>query len=96
LSSPRRLIRTDSPICVSRRWRTSKLDRHFSPAAYHDANADQPAFAIATEGADLAVDAFSQAKTLEIGRQTLIADIEKHGKQLSKVAPIIGLQIWRH
>ncbi len=34
----------------------------------------------------MAVDAFSQAKTLEIGRQTLIAEIEKHGKQLSKVA----------
>jgi len=56
----------------------------FFPAAYHDS--DQPAFAIATEAADLAVDAFSQAKTLEAGRQTLIAEIEKHGKQLSKVA----------
>jgi len=63
-----------------------KAGSPFFPAAYHDANADQPAFAIATEAADLAVDAFSQAKTLEIGRQTLIADIEKHGKQLSKVA----------
>ena len=56
----------------------------FFPAAYHDN--DEPAFAIATEAADLAVDAFSQAKTLEVGRQTLIAEIEKHGKQLSKVA----------
>ena len=34
----------------------------------------------------MAVDAFSQAKTLEIGRRTLIVQIEKHGKQLSKVA----------
>ena len=63
-----------------------KAGAPFFPAAYHDANADQPAFAIATEAADLAVDAFSQAKTLETGRQTLIADIEKHGKQLSTVA----------
>ncbi|MGA7193861.1 MAG: DUF711 family protein [Anaerolineales bacterium] len=61
-----------------------KAGSPFFPAAYHDN--DKPAFAIATEAADLAVDAFSQAKTLEIGRQTLIADIEKHGKRLSKVA----------
>ncbi len=61
-----------------------KAGAPFFPAAYHDN--DQPAFAIATEAADLAVDAFSQAKTLEIGRQTLIAEIEKHGQQLSKVA----------
>ena len=62
-----------------------KAGSPFFPAAYHE-RSDQPAFAIATEAADLAVDAFSQAKTLEIGRQTLIAEIEKHGKQLSKVA----------
>jgi hypothetical protein len=61
-----------------------KAGSPFFPAAYHDN--DEPAFAIATEAADLAVDAFSQAKTLEIGRQTLIAEIEKHGKRLSKVA----------
>ena len=63
-----------------------KAGSPFFPAAYHDAKMDQPAFAIATEAADLAVDAFSQAKTLEIGRQTLIAEIEKHGNQFSKVA----------
>lgn len=61
-----------------------KAGSPFFPAAYHDN--DQPAFAIATEAADLAVDAFSQSKTLEVGRQTLITEIEKHGKQLSKVA----------
>ena len=61
-----------------------KAGSPFFPAAYHDS--DQPAFAIATEAADLAVDAFSQAKTLEVGRQALIAEIEKHGKQLGKVA----------
>jgi len=61
-----------------------KAGAPFFPAAYHDN--DQPAFAIATESADLAVDAFSQAKTLDAGRQTLITEIEKHGKQLRKVA----------
>ena len=61
-----------------------KAGAPFFPAAYHDN--DQSAFAIATEAADLAVDAFSQAKTLEVGRQTLIAEIEKHGKRLSKAA----------
>ena len=61
-----------------------KAESPFFPAAYHKGN--QSAFAIATEAADLAVDAFSQAKTLEIGRQTLIAEIEKHGKKMSKVA----------
>ncbi len=68
-----------------------KAGSPFFPAAYHDN--DKPAFAIATEAADLAVDAFSQAKTLEIGRQTLIADIEKHGKQLSKVAQSLDCKL---
>ena len=61
-----------------------KAESPFFPAAYHKGN--QSAFAIATEAADLAVDAFSQAKTLKVGRQTLIAEIEKHGKKMGKVA----------
>jgi len=61
-----------------------KAGAPFFPAAYHDN--DKPAFAIATEAADLAVDAFRQAKTLEVGRHTLIAELEKHGKQFGKVA----------
>jgi uncharacterized protein (UPF0210 family) len=61
-----------------------KAESPFFPAAYHKGN--QSAFAIATEAADLAVDAFSQAKTLAVGRQTLIAEIEKHGKKMGKVA----------
>ncbi len=64
-----------------------KAGAPFFPAAYHDN--DQPAFAIATEAADLAVDAFSQAKTLDAGRQTLITEIEKHGKQLGMVAQLL-------
>lgn len=56
----------------------------FFPAAYHDNT--KPAFGIATEAADLAVQAFENAKTLEEGRNHLIAEIEKHGRKLAAVA----------
>lgn len=56
----------------------------FFPAAYHDK--DKPAFAVATESADLAVQAFENAKTIEEGRNNLIAEIEKHGKTIAKVS----------
>ncbi|MCZ2128012.1 MAG: DUF711 family protein [Anaerolineales bacterium] len=56
----------------------------FFPAAYHDAS--QPAFAVATEAADLAVNAFEGQKTMEEGRRTLVADIEKHGQALARIA----------
>ena len=56
----------------------------FFPAAYHDKN--KPAFAIATESADLAVQAFENAKTIEEGRNNLTIEIEKHGKKLAEVA----------
>jgi uncharacterized protein len=56
----------------------------FLPAAYHDS--DEPAFAIATESADLAVQAFENAKTLEAGRNTLITEITRHGQAMSQVA----------
>lgn len=56
----------------------------FFPAAYHDSN--EPAFAIATESADLAVRAFEGAKSIEEGRKNLVREIEKHGKNLSEVA----------
>jgi uncharacterized protein (UPF0210 family) len=62
----------------------------FFPAAYHDR--DQPAFAIATESADLAVEAFNKQTidgrpwTLDDGRRSLINEIEKHGKALAHVA----------
>ncbi len=61
-----------------------KAGAPFLPAAYHDS--DQPAFAIATEAADLAVSAFSSARTIEDGRQTLIAEITKHGQALARIA----------
>jgi uncharacterized protein len=58
----------------------------FFPAAYHDANAGRPAFAIATESADLAVQAFENAKSIEEGRNNLTREIEKHGKKLTEIA----------
>jgi hypothetical protein len=56
----------------------------FFPAAYHDS--DEPAFAIATESADLAVEAFENAKTLEDGRKALISEVTRHGQAISLVA----------
>ncbi len=56
----------------------------FFPAAYHDS--DEPAFAIATESADLAVQAFENARTLEDGRRDLISEVTKHGQAISQVA----------
>lgn len=56
----------------------------FLPAAYHES--DEPTFAIATESADLAVNAFSSAKTINEGREALVAEIEKHGKALAQIS----------
>ena len=56
----------------------------FLPAAYHDS--DEHKFAIATESADLAVQAFENARSLDEGRSNLVSEIEKHGKTLTDVA----------
>jgi uncharacterized protein (UPF0210 family) len=56
----------------------------FLPAAYWDA--DEPSFAIATEAADLAVDAFAGGQTIDDGRRALVAEIEKHGRQLENIS----------
>ena len=61
-----------------------KAGAPFFPAAYHAG--DIAAFAIATESADLAVQAFSSAGTLEEGRENLISEITKHGQALARVA----------
>jgi len=52
----------------------------FFPAAYHDS--DQTTFALAIEAADLAVEAFANAKTVEEGRKKLIDDLENHARKL--------------
>ncbi len=56
----------------------------FFPAAYHDGGV--PSFAIATEAADLAVQAFSKAKNLKDARERLTEAIETHAQKLTFVA----------
>lgn len=56
----------------------------FFPAAYWDA--DEPSFAIATQAADLAAGAFGGGQTIEDGRRSLAAEIEKHGRQLENIS----------
>lgn len=56
----------------------------FFPAAYHDGGT--PAFAFATEGAALAVQAFHNANTLEDARAHLIAAIERASETIGRVA----------
>jgi len=56
----------------------------FFPAAYH-AGAE-PAFALALESADLAVNAFAAESTLEESRAALISEVSKHGRALAKIA----------
>lgn len=56
----------------------------FFPAAYHDGGA--PAFAFATEGAALAVEAFQDAKTLDDARTRLITAIERASENITRVA----------
>jgi len=53
----------------------------FFPAAYHQG--DQPAIAVAVECADLAVEAFRSASSLESARRQLIASIEAHAGRIS-------------
>jgi uncharacterized protein (UPF0210 family) len=59
-------------------------DAPFFPAAYHQG--DRPAFAIATEAADLAVEAFKGAKSINLGRNALVTSLETHGGALASVA----------
>jgi hypothetical protein len=56
----------------------------FFPAAYH--RGDTPAFALAIESADLAVESFTNASSLAEARQNLTTALEEHGHRLTKVA----------
>lgn len=56
----------------------------FFPAAYH--NDGPPGFALATEAADLAVEAFTSATSLQQARQQLISQVEAHARSLSRIA----------
>jgi len=55
----------------------------FFPAAYHSGG--PPAFAIALEGADLAVNAFAAAPTLATARKQLIRDMEQIGERITEI-----------
>jgi uncharacterized protein (UPF0210 family) len=56
----------------------------FFPAAYHIG--ENPTFALATEAADLAVEAFTNTLNLERARQTLIDSVESHARMLTGIA----------
>jgi len=62
----------------------------FFPAAYHQG--DEPSFALATEAADLAVTAFSQADSLDEARNNLVRSMEAHGRSMTKIASEIERQ----
>ena len=66
-----------------------KAGAPFFPAAYH--TEDKPAFGIAVECANMAVDAFEGRQTIDDGRQILIAETSKHGQAITKIAK--GLQV---
>jgi hypothetical protein len=66
----------------------------FFPAAYQSGN--QPAFALATEAADLAVSAFEQSETLEAAQQGLTALIEQHARKLEAAAASLSQQYGVH
>jgi uncharacterized protein (UPF0210 family) len=61
-----------------------KPNAPFFPAAYHDA--DAPAFAVAVESADLAIEAFNGRQTMDDGRRALISEITKHGQAIAHIA----------
>ena len=60
----------------------------FFPAAYH--SQDEPAFSIATEAADLAVKAFSDARTVSDGQRALTYEIERRASHLAQVGLDLG------
>lgn len=56
----------------------------FFPVAYQQGR--EPAFALATEGAPLAVEAFSRARSLDEARANLIGAVERAGQTIARVA----------
>lgn len=59
----------------------------FFPAAYHEDT--NPTFALALEAADLAVEAFSQARSVEEGQQLLTEAIEANARRLTRTADLL-------
>lgn len=66
----------------------------FFPAAYHDGG--PPALAIATESADLALAAFSEARSLDEARARLVAAVESAAGQIANlIGPLVERQGYR-
>jgi uncharacterized protein (UPF0210 family) len=59
----------------------------FFPAAFH--GDDEPGFALALQAADLAVEAFSQATSLEAARAELVQAMQSHAQVLEGVARML-------
>lgn len=59
----------------------------FFPASYHDGN--EPSFALAMEAADSAVSAFENARTVDEGRNALIAALEENAQKLVRAADLL-------
>jgi uncharacterized protein len=59
----------------------------FLPGAYH--RGGPPTFALATEAADLAVEAVVQARSLAEAQENLVAAVEEHARQLVETARMI-------
>lgn len=62
----------------------------FFPSAYNVG--EKPTFALAIECADLAVEAFEKASTIEEGRKLLTAALENHGRALNAAAEPLKYQ----
>ena len=62
----------------------------FFPSGYHGGG--PPAFALGTEAADLAVEAFSTANSLAEARQNLIEATESHARKLAQIAETLSTQ----
>ncbi|MCJ7626180.1 MAG: DUF711 family protein [Anaerolineaceae bacterium] len=56
----------------------------FFPGAYHQG--DEPAFSLAIESADLAINAFSEADSMEMARDRLLTSLEHHASKLHAIA----------
>ncbi len=60
----------------------------FFPAAYH--GRDEPVFSIATEAADLAVESFTNSRTVTDGQSKMVSEIEKHARGLALVGEALS------
>jgi len=65
-----------------------KAGTPFFPAAYHDR--DDPSFALAAESADLAVEAFTNTRTVTDGQWAMVSALEEHGRALTAVGDALG------